>query len=652
MGVSKDSGAVFLTDQETAVDLLYHEAIAKTLVSLVRQSGPAPVTVGVHGDWGAGKSSILKMAESGFAEDETVLSLWFNGWVFEGFEDAKTVVLETIVHELRRARPGSKKVAEVAGRLLKRIDWLKVAKKAGGLAFTAFSGIPTPEQVSGLFDMAKSILEKPQDHISKDDVRNIFERAGDFIQEGKEEPDHIPEHIHQFRKEFGELLDAAELDQLVVIVDDLDRCLPRTAIATLEAIRLFLFVPRTAFVIGADELMIEYAVREHFPDLPAGVGLVPYARNYLEKLVQIPFRIPALGMAETNIYVTLLISELALGSKDIRFEKLLGLAREALRRPWINRGLDRAAIKGALGGELPDQVDQALIMSAQVSQTLTDGTRGNPRQIKRFLNSLMLRHAIAEHRGFATEMQRPVLAKVMLAERFSPEFYEQLARLVASAPNGMPVALAAFEAKLKSSTAEENEGEKKPPRTRLAVPPEVDEWSQSEWACRWAAVSPPLADIDLRPYVFVTRDKRSYLGGLAPASRLEGLVDRLLGAKLMARGAGHDVEKLTGSEPEEVFDTVRSRILQVDSFDTEPAGVAGLILLVEKHPSLQKKLLAFVQELPVERVGAWAATSWSTCLVDSSMRAEHDKQLDKWAKQTGNKLLSAAAKGALALRRR
>ncbi|WP_448044260.1 Qat anti-phage system associated protein QatB [Bradyrhizobium liaoningense] len=65
-------------------------------------------------------------------------------------------------------------------------------------------------------------------------------------------------------------------------------CLPKTAIATLEAIRLFLFVERTAFVIGADELMIEYAVREHFPDLPPSSGPISYARNYLEKLIQVP----------------------------------------------------------------------------------------------------------------------------------------------------------------------------------------------------------------------------------------------------------------------------------------------------------------------------------------------------------------------------
>jgi hypothetical protein len=96
---------MFLNDQETATDLLYYEAIAKTVVNLIRKTPDAPVTIGVHGDWGAGKSSVLKMLEGAFADDDRVLCLWFNGWTFEGFEDAKTVVIETIVDELRRARP-------------------------------------------------------------------------------------------------------------------------------------------------------------------------------------------------------------------------------------------------------------------------------------------------------------------------------------------------------------------------------------------------------------------------------------------------------------------------------------------------------------------------------------------------------------------
>jgi predicted KAP-like P-loop ATPase len=86
----------------------------------------------------------------------------------------------------------------------------------------------------------------------------------------------------------------------VVLVDDLDRCLPKTAVQTLEAIRLFVSSKRTVFVVGADEAMIEYAVRRHFPDVPETTLPRDYARNYLEKLIQVPFRLPALGEAETT----------------------------------------------------------------------------------------------------------------------------------------------------------------------------------------------------------------------------------------------------------------------------------------------------------------------------------------------------------------
>jgi predicted KAP-like P-loop ATPase len=304
---------MYLNDHETAVDLLYYEAAAKTIVRLIRSTPTTPVTIGVHGDWGAGKSSVLKMASTALERDKNALCLWFNGWAFEGFEDAKTVVIETIVDELRRARPASTKVAEAARKVLKRVDWLKVARKAGGFAFTAATGIPSFNQIHSLAEGARALVEKAQDHLSAEEMKGFAEQARAYLKEVEKEGDHLPQHMHKFREEFDELIAAADIEQLVVIVDDLDRCLPETAIATLEAIRLFLFVPRTAFVIGADELMIEYAVRRHFPDLPSGAGPVPYARNYLEKLIQVPFRIPALGLAETRIYVSLLLAEGALG---------------------------------------------------------------------------------------------------------------------------------------------------------------------------------------------------------------------------------------------------------------------------------------------------------------------------------------------------
>ncbi|SFJ75131.1 Predicted P-loop ATPase, KAP-like [Bosea sp. OK403] len=650
---------MFLNDQETATDLLYYEAIAKTVVTLIRKTPDAPVTIGVHGDWGAGKSSVLKMLEGAFAEDDRVLCLWFNGWTFEGFEDAKTVVIETIVDELRRARPTSKKVADAAKKVLKRVDWLKLARKAGGFAFTAASGIPTFDQVKSLYDVATSFLAKPQDHVSIEDLKGVAEKAGEFLKEAPDESDNLPEHIHAFREEFKELLDAADIDQLVVIVDDLDRCLPKTAIATLEAIRLFLFVERTAFVIGADELMIEYAVREHFPDLPPSSGPVSYARNYLEKLIQVPFRIPALGVAETRVYVTLLLAENALGSKDPRFLNLLASAREDMRRPWKSRGLDRRTVEQAMAGKMPPDVDQALVISAHVTKILSEGTRGNPRQIKRFLNSMMLRHAIADERGFGADIQRPALAKIMLAERFYPDFYEQIARLAANHPDGQPEALRRFEEHVRAPAPEEDDDEKpagkggrKVARSAPApLPAEAMEWEKNEWAKGWAVIDPPLTGVDLRPYVFVTRDKRSSLGGLAAASHLEGLVEKLMGPTMMVRGAVGEIAKLTGPEPEEVFEAIRGRILQDDNFAAKPKGADGLVRLVEAHPTLQRRLLEFIRELPVTKVGSWAASSWGACFTDTGIAAEYQATLRSWAEQTENSILQKAAQGISKLQR-
>ena len=96
---------MILTDNETKVDLLNNEAIAKTIIELLREKPERAVTIGVHGDWGAGKSSILEMIENGLSSDEDVLCIKFNGWRFQGFEDAKIALIEGIVTGLIEKRP-------------------------------------------------------------------------------------------------------------------------------------------------------------------------------------------------------------------------------------------------------------------------------------------------------------------------------------------------------------------------------------------------------------------------------------------------------------------------------------------------------------------------------------------------------------------
>src|SRR6185312_10857010 len=112
------------------------------------------------------------------------------------------------------------------------------------------------------------------------------------------------------------------------------------------------------------------------------------------------------------------------------------------------------AIKTALG-EKAVSAQNAVTLSDQIGPILASGTQGNPRQIKRFLNSLLLRQRTAEARGFGSEVKLPVLAKLMLAERFMPRLFEQIAYAAAAHSKGLCEGLAMLEALA-------NEDEKKP----------------------------------------------------------------------------------------------------------------------------------------------------------------------------------------------
>jgi hypothetical protein len=63
---------MLIPDHETAVDFLNYAAIAGTAIELLNDNRERALSIGIHGDWGAGKSSVLKMIEDGLSEEEDV----------------------------------------------------------------------------------------------------------------------------------------------------------------------------------------------------------------------------------------------------------------------------------------------------------------------------------------------------------------------------------------------------------------------------------------------------------------------------------------------------------------------------------------------------------------------------------------------------
>jgi len=377
-------------------------------------------------------------------------------------------------------------------------------------------------------------------------------------------------------------------------------------------------------------------------------GPATYARNYLEKLIQVPFRLHSLGYAETRIYVTLLLVLNSCGGESEEFVKLTDLAREVLRQPWKGTGLDRGAVEKTLGS-VPAQVERAMELAGRIAPVLAEGARGNPRQIKRFINTMMLRLAIAEERGFRDELNIPVLAKIMLAERFAPELYDAVAR--GSANNGVSEELGTLEAFVLASSreikVESTDEEAAAPREEIVLP----DWPNLEWAKQWAAIDPPLAEHDLRPYVFVTRDRRSVFGAVTSLGELDELIAKLQGSPLQVRHATTEITRLQPVQAEQIFDALRAKVRDAEDLSQKPSGMAGLEEIARQHPFLQKPLLSFVKDLPLSKLGPWVVSGWTSVLTEPDVAAELKTTIGDWAKQEENKMLKAASKAVTKLAR-
>jgi predicted KAP-like P-loop ATPase len=303
------------SDNETDLDLLGFRVHADLIRSVVIDRAVLPVVLGIFADWGGGKSSIMRMLQKDLDADEhgKTVCLYFNGWMFEGYEDAKTALLSSILIELGEHKRFGPAVKDRVVGLLKRVRWMEVAKlgvKHVGVPLAAailtggLAGAATAVGALATGAMAKAAEEPPKGGAAK-------EQWSDLIDADPAKPDVL--EIRKFREDFADMLAKSDIESLVILIDDLDRCLPERIIETLEAIKLFVAVPKTAFVLGADPRIVRHAIATRYVKRQLGEdgqasGDEQYdlVQDYLEKLIQVPYHLPRLSPSEIESYMNLL----------------------------------------------------------------------------------------------------------------------------------------------------------------------------------------------------------------------------------------------------------------------------------------------------------------------------------------------------------
>lgn len=599
------------SDNETNRDFLNFRIVADTAAEMIVQAQGQPVSLGVCGSWGVGKSSMLELIKAALSEraDGSFLFVDFDAWLYQGYDDARAALMDVIAQRLLKHAEDNETSTKKVVALLRRVNWLRAA----GLILRPAAEIALGLPPTGVLGAGLSFVQKlTHGNVDSESVDAAVESGKKAAEEAKgliDSPVETspPKEIHNLRCQFREVLEEQKVT-LVVFIDDLDRCLPNTAITTLEAIRLFLFLEHTAFIIAADDRMIREAVRTHFKDVSLDDDLVT---NYFDKLIQIPIRIPPLGTQDVRAYMMMLFIENS-GLPADRREDIRKQICKQLGESWRGKRVDGTFVIPLIGDCSPELRTQ-LGIADRLAPIMATATKisGNPRLIKRFLNTVSIRMSIAKLQGVTVDEE--VLAKLLLFERCADDSaYRELVKAVNEDDEGK----ARFIKKLEEAVAA-GEDYDDPPAG----------W-KSDFVRDWLALEPSFADLDLRPAMYVSRE---HVPLITPADQMSPEAVALLAALLDARQVLDpivaQVRALSKAQGHQIMERLLARARQEQQWGT-PQILFGCLTVAAAHAEQGQRLADLLAGIPGQQLTAAivpliADKPWGKAV------------LKKWSTQTG-----------------
>ncbi len=219
----------------------FAESLAKTLV---QYSFPSSLTIGLYGEWGSGKTSLLNMVfENVERIDDGVVVLRFNPWLCS---DPKQLVTQ-FFKQMATAIKLKKRAADKA--------WELIDQYADILGAT--SVIPVAGEIVAAFT---KVLTKKAEEETKEQTNDLQESKNQIIKKLKDEK-----------------------IKIIVSIDDIDRLSEEEIVAVFQLVKSLADFPNTIYVLAFDYDVVVRALGK----VQHGDG-----KEYLEKIVQVPFEIP------------------------------------------------------------------------------------------------------------------------------------------------------------------------------------------------------------------------------------------------------------------------------------------------------------------------------------------------------------------------
>ena len=268
-------------------DYLRIEKYAISLSKFIQQSD-TPITVGLQGEWGTGKTSLMSLLLEQFNDEvnrNEIASSWVNTWEYSMFKGAK----ET-----------------------------------------------TPSVLKGMLDKLKDSCKERGVWTLKDDAKSTFNKAGKFLsgianqvvanQTGINVKDAVDSNSESYVAEIAEVKkmisgliqelindEKNPVKKVVFFVDDLDRILPSDAVEVLESLKNIFDIPNCVFILAIDYDVVVKGLESKFG--PKTKENEREFRSFFDKIIQVPFTMPV-GAYDISSFLKNKLAELNVEIND------------------------------------------------------------------------------------------------------------------------------------------------------------------------------------------------------------------------------------------------------------------------------------------------------------------------------------------------
>lgn len=585
-------------DSETEIDYLDFSYIVEIMRDTINDEKLLPSCIGLYGDWGSGKSSLMHMCKRQLEQqNDGTVCLLFNGWLYESYDDAKTAILASILDGIKGGRELPETAIMILKALYDSVDKFKIIK--GGIKF----GIDMA--VAGGLGAITNLTIKEVAKKAKKVAEGVDEESTMQAIKDKLDYKEVREDIREFREKFAQLIKEAGIKKLVIFVDELDRCNPATILDTLEAMRLFLFNGNVSFVIGADERHVTYAIRSKFEDIE-GINM-DIGKEYQEKLIQYPIRIPCMNKDETEFYIMCLLSENELNATE--FDGLLKFLQAKRKQNPLEFSITMEILR-EYNEKIATRLNDSLVLSKQLSGILTQGLNGNPRQCKRFLNTLDMRQKMANYKNVT--LKSNVLAKIMEVEYFQTPLFRKMINLLGD--NMLKKELEGFE------TDQED---------KISA---LDPWKNELWVKKWMKAKPMLSEEKLENYFYFMRAsaKDNMFTSIEKMSEdakkiFEGLLKH---SDLAFNQAKMDVDKMSVFDQNQILDGLYQDMVGDERY--EKGKIKFFLLWGGLNAQLQENTIKYCADLSAQKMSVSHIPHFEGFYVQCKNQGAMKTILERW----------------------